>query len=126
VSIYFRFLSTFLAYLIRLIVKKIKQYLTRELCRSVAGSLRAPFDGIQPSEAEANVNTVVFKNSVRTSKRTPHFTITNINWLTLFKFNLASVATHFMEKYSIYLFIIFTFFRTCLSLKFYGAHRCSK
>jgi hypothetical protein len=24
-------------------------------------------------------------NSVRTSKRTPHFTITKINWLTLFK-----------------------------------------
>jgi hypothetical protein len=28
-----------------------------------------------------------FKNPVRTSKRTPHFTITKINWLTLFKFN---------------------------------------
>jgi hypothetical protein len=27
---------------------------------------------------------MVFKNSVRTSKRTPHFTITTINWLTLF------------------------------------------
>jgi hypothetical protein len=26
-----------------------------------------------------------FKNSARTSKRTPHFTITKINWLTLFK-----------------------------------------
>jgi len=30
---------------------------------------------------------MLFKNPVRTSKRTPHFTITNINWLTLFKFN---------------------------------------
>jgi hypothetical protein len=30
---------------------------------------------------------MLFKNSVRTSKRTPHFTITKINWLTLFKFN---------------------------------------
>jgi hypothetical protein len=30
---------------------------------------------------------MLFKNSVRTSKRTPHFTITRINWLTLFKFN---------------------------------------
>jgi hypothetical protein len=29
----------------------------------------------------------VFKNSVRISKGTPHFTITKINWLTLFKFN---------------------------------------
>jgi hypothetical protein len=28
---------------------------------------------------------LVFKNSVRTSKRTPHFTITKINWLMLFK-----------------------------------------
>jgi hypothetical protein len=30
---------------------------------------------------------IAFKNPVRTSKRTPHFTITKINWLTLFKFN---------------------------------------
>jgi len=30
---------------------------------------------------------MLFKNSVRTSKRTPHFTVTKINWLTLFKFN---------------------------------------
>jgi hypothetical protein len=28
---------------------------------------------------------MLFKNSVRTSKRTPHFTITKINWLTMFK-----------------------------------------
>jgi hypothetical protein len=28
---------------------------------------------------------MLFKNSVRTSKRTPHFSITNINWLMLFK-----------------------------------------
>jgi hypothetical protein len=28
---------------------------------------------------------MIFKNSVRTSKRTPHFTITKINWLTPFK-----------------------------------------
>jgi hypothetical protein len=29
---------------------------------------------------------IIFKDSGRTSKRTPHFTITKINWLTLFKF----------------------------------------
>jgi hypothetical protein len=29
---------------------------------------------------------MLFKNSVLTSKRTPHFTIININWLILFKF----------------------------------------
>jgi len=28
---------------------------------------------------------MLFKNSVRTSKRTPNFTITKINFLTLFK-----------------------------------------
>jgi hypothetical protein len=28
---------------------------------------------------------ITFKNSVRTSQRTPHFTVTKINWLTLFK-----------------------------------------
>jgi hypothetical protein len=28
---------------------------------------------------------MLFKNPVRTSKRTPLFTITKINWLTLFK-----------------------------------------
>jgi hypothetical protein len=33
---------------------------------------------------------MLFKNSVRTSKRTPHFIITKINWLTLFKFNEVS------------------------------------
>jgi hypothetical protein len=35
----------------------------------------------QPFEAEAGLN----KYSVRTAKKTPHFTITKINWLTLFK-----------------------------------------
>jgi len=28
---------------------------------------------------------MLFKNPVRTSKRTPHFTITRINWLMMFK-----------------------------------------
>jgi len=28
---------------------------------------------------------MLFKNSARTTKRTPHFTITKINWLMLFK-----------------------------------------
>jgi hypothetical protein len=28
---------------------------------------------------------MIFKNSVLTAKKTPHFTITKINWLTLFK-----------------------------------------
>jgi hypothetical protein len=28
---------------------------------------------------------MLFKNPARTSKRTPHFTITKVNWLMLFK-----------------------------------------
>jgi hypothetical protein len=36
-------------------------------------------------EAKAHVNNSLFKNSVRTSKRTLRFTITKINWLMLFK-----------------------------------------
>jgi len=48
---------------------------------------------------------MLFKNSVRTSKRTPHFTITTINWLTLFK-EITAVYTenrtdkHKMQSYS--------------------------
>jgi hypothetical protein len=32
-----------------------------------------------------NLVYIILTNSVRTSKRTPHFTIKNINWFTLFK-----------------------------------------
>jgi hypothetical protein len=32
---------------------------------------------------------MLFKNSVRTLKRTPHFTVTKINWLTLFREGIA-------------------------------------
>jgi hypothetical protein len=35
---------------------------------------------------------MLFKNSVRTSKRTPHFTITEISWLTLFKEIIAAYS----------------------------------
>jgi hypothetical protein len=35
---------------------------------------------------------MLFKNSVRTSKRTPHLTITKINWLMLFKFNTGVIT----------------------------------
>jgi hypothetical protein len=40
---------------------------------------------------------MLFKNSVRTSKRTPHFTITNINWLMLFKEIIAVYAENYTE-----------------------------
>jgi hypothetical protein len=39
---------------------------------------------------------MLFKNSVRTSKRTPHFTITKINWLTLFK----EIIAVYIENYT--------------------------
>jgi hypothetical protein len=35
---------------------------------------------------------MLFKNSVRTSKRTPHFTITKINWLMMFKEIIAAYS----------------------------------
>jgi hypothetical protein len=41
---------------------------------------------------------MLFKNSVRTSKRTPHFTITKINWLTLFKEIIAVYSENHAKK----------------------------
>jgi hypothetical protein len=41
---------------------------------------------------------MLFKNTVRTSKRTPHFTITKINWLTLFK----EIIAVYSEPYETY------------------------
>jgi hypothetical protein len=40
---------------------------------------------------------MLFKNSVRTSKRTPHFTITNLNWLTLFREIIAVYCKYHMK-----------------------------
>jgi hypothetical protein len=47
---------------------------------------------------------MLFKDSVRTSKRTPHFTITKINWLTVFKEIIAvrfQVLTAASMKFSV-------------------------
>jgi hypothetical protein len=38
------------------------------------------FDPLKPVLVQ-----IIFKNSVRTAKKTQHFTITKINWLKLFK-----------------------------------------
>jgi hypothetical protein len=49
-------------------------------------------------------STIVFKilkDSVRTSKRTQHFTITKINWLTLFKEITAVYTENRMESINI-------------------------
>jgi hypothetical protein len=37
------------------------------------------------SEAEARLNNILYKNLVRTGKRTPQVTITKVSWLMLFK-----------------------------------------
>jgi hypothetical protein len=50
---------------------------------------------------------MLFKNSVRTSKKTPHLTITKINWLTLFKFNQKKPPS-FSQAFTAYHPSIFT------------------
>jgi hypothetical protein len=40
---------------------------------------------------------IIFKNSVRTGKKTPHFTVTEINRLTLFK----EIIAVYSEDYKI-------------------------
>jgi hypothetical protein len=44
---------------------------------------------------------MLFKNSVRTSKRTPHFTITNINWVMVFKELIAVYSENHTEPINI-------------------------
>jgi hypothetical protein len=39
----------------------------------------------------------IFNNSVRTSKRTPHVTITKINWLMLFKEIIVVYSDNYTE-----------------------------
>jgi hypothetical protein len=41
---------------------------------------------------------MLFKNSVRTSKRTPHFTITKINWLAQFKKIIAVCSENYKNQ----------------------------
>jgi hypothetical protein len=41
---------------------------------------------------------MLFKNSVRTSKRTPHFTFTKINWLMLFKEVIAVYSENHIKQ----------------------------
>jgi hypothetical protein len=53
------------------LLKKVAHLFRTDLCR---------FNPLEPKLVY-----ILFKNSVRTSKRTPDFTIKKINWLTLFK-----------------------------------------
>jgi hypothetical protein len=63
-----------------------------------------PFDTTQPIIRRYIINPLnpkliwlVFKNSVRTSKRTPHFTITETNWLTPFKVIITVYTQNFIK-----------------------------
>jgi hypothetical protein len=51
------------------------------------GGERASFDFLFESTLHLNLELfrIIFKDSVRTSKRTLHITITKVNWLMLFK-----------------------------------------
>jgi hypothetical protein len=44
---------------------------------------------------------MLFKNPVRTSKRTPHFTIAKINWLMLFKEIIAVYSKNHTKSISL-------------------------
>jgi hypothetical protein len=41
---------------------------------------------------------IIFKHSARTAKKTPHFTVTKINWLTLFKEIIAVCCENHMKQ----------------------------
>jgi hypothetical protein len=45
---------------------------------------------------------MLFKNPVRTSKRTPNFTITAINWLMLFKEIIAVYCQNYTKRINKY------------------------
>jgi hypothetical protein len=49
---------------------------------------------MSPSPLKPKLVYIIVNNSVRTSKRTPHFTITKIKWLILFK----EIITVYMEN----------------------------
>jgi hypothetical protein len=57
-------------------------YHGRRLCYGLPRCLLCRFNRLKPT-----IVFIVLKKSVRTWKRTPHFTITKINWLMLFKGN---------------------------------------
>jgi hypothetical protein len=58
---------------------------------------------------------MLFKNSVRTSKRTPHFTITKINWLTLFKFNRVTDEDFGNSLPMLMMVVVFWLLAPCIS-----------
>jgi hypothetical protein len=51
--------------------------------------------GIHPVRNE--VLKIIFKNSVCTSKKTSNFTITDINWLILFKKTIYAYSENYMQ-----------------------------
>jgi hypothetical protein len=64
---------------------------------------------------------VIFKNSVRTAKKTPHFTVTKINRLTLFKEIIAVYSEDHTEHIKIQELLIV---EACM--KRFGGHTSCK
>jgi hypothetical protein len=65
-------------------------------CQRIRYSLRYYVAFLNPLKAGAPL---VFNNSVRTSKRTPRFSITKINWLILFKEIIAVRSRRILNPY---------------------------
>jgi hypothetical protein len=69
----------------------------KNACTQTVSILDRPsFNPLNPYIVQILVN-----NSVRTSKKTPHFTITKINWLTLFKEIIAVYTENHTEPINI-------------------------
>jgi hypothetical protein len=65
---------------------------------------------------------MLFKNSVRTSKRTPHLTITKINWLTLFKEIIAVYSLNHTKLIKMQIFYLLK----CVVYSYHSALHCSR
>jgi hypothetical protein len=44
---------------------------------------------------------IIFKDSVRTAKKSPHFTVTKFNWLTLFKEIIVVYSEQIHSEYKV-------------------------
>jgi hypothetical protein len=63
---------------------------------------------------------IIFKNSVRAAKKTQLFTITKINWLTLFK----EIIAVYSEKHTKPINTLFRQYTELLNVKAGGTYNC--
>jgi hypothetical protein len=66
-------------------VTRLTAMLSSDLLNGAFNSLGYVASNFKINRLKPKVVQIIFKNQARTSKRTPHFTIIKINWLTLFK-----------------------------------------